>query len=336
MIKTLLPSNISLRISRSFFLILCLFCLTTPGLAASTIKLANTNSLLTSLIRLADDQDLYNQFGIQLELVDKATGEAALVSLLEQQADIAVISTTPFVKYALKHPNLRLIASIGQSNNRIKLVARKDRGITTAEDLRGKRIGTQPGGTVHLFLKRLLAKHGMTEGDITPVFMPADRLPTALANGLIDAICSPEPYLTQAMEQKPEDLRIISVPDMYIKSVNLVTTDEFLQTDRSKGLIPLLQALHAAEQRLAEEPEEMTALLSKQLEQSPDRVKDQLHEARLRLNMDSELLASLEAIARWLQQPMQNSEDTSSIDFLSYLHTPLLARVKPQGVNLSP
>ena len=324
----------SLRISQILSLAIMSCLLSTPGFTAPSLTLANTNNLLTSLINLADAQDLYNQFGVQLELLTKDSSEAALRSLIEHRADIAVVDVTPFVRYAFKHPNLRSIASIGESDNHIRIAARKDRNISTPKDLRGKLIGTQPGGDVHLFLNRLLAKTGMSEQDITSVYMPAGRLPAALANGLVDAICSPEPTIDQAMAKQPEGLRIISTPGIYVKNFNLVTTSEFLQTDRAKALIPLLQALHEAEIRLTQHPEEMTALLSKQLGQSPDRVRQQLDEVRIRLTMDQELLASLETIAHWLGSA-QDSADGKSIDFLSYLHTPLLATVKPQGVSLS-
>ncbi|MEN8180609.1 MAG: ABC transporter substrate-binding protein [Pseudomonadota bacterium] len=325
-----MPHNRSIS---SLCLAFVLLWLSTPAFTAEHLKLANTNTLLTGLIRLADDQDLYTQFGIQLELEAKDTGEVAIRSLINKQADLAVVAGAPFVKHALNHPNLRLIATIGQCDNEIKLAVRKDRGIAGPEDLRGKRIGTQPGVAFHLFLDRLLIKHGMTEQDITPVFMPADRLPAALANGLIDVMSSREPYLSQALELQENNIRIISAPGIYIKSFHLVTTDEFLQTDRAKSLIPLLQALNEAERRLTHQPDEMTALLSKQLEQTPDEVKHQLHESRLRLSMDSHLLSSLETIARWLQ-PIQGGADETSIDFLPYLHTPLLATVKPNSVHL--
>ena len=176
-------------------------------------------------------------------------------------------------------------------------------------------------------------KYGMTEHDITPVFMPASRLPDALANGLIDAMSSHEPHHSQAISLLGENLHIITEPGMSIKSFNLVTTAEFLQTPRAKALIPLLQALNEAERRLTSQPDEMTALLSKQLEQTPEEVKHQLHEARLRLSMDSHLLTSLEAIAEWLQ-PIQGNTAEQSINFLPFLHTPLLATVKPDAVTL--
>ncbi len=323
------------RILLSSFLASALFWVCLPAVAAENLKLTHTNTLLTSLIRLADDQNLYEHFGIQLELDAKDTDEAVIRSLLGNQTDVAVLADASFVKYALKHPNLRLIANIGQSDNEIKIVARKDHGITTPDDLRGKRIGTQPGVVFHLFLGRLLMKHGMTRQDVTPLFMPASRLPGALANGLIDAMATREPYLSQALALEAENLQLISAPGIYTKSFNLVTTHEFLQSSRAKSLHPLLQALHEAEKRLESQPDAMTVLLSKQLDITLEEVKNQLHEVRLRLNIDNHLLASLEAIAQWLQ-PAQGETDDESINFLPYLHTPLLATVKPDSVSLLP
>ncbi len=334
MFLALSAKNHPIRFTQIVFMAFVLCWASLPGNAAEQLKLANTNGLLTSLVSLADDQGLYEEYGLQLELDAKDSGEVAIRSLIDKQADLAVVSTAPFVKHALKHPNLRLIATIGQCDNDIKIAVRKDQAIETPQDLRGKRIGTEPGTAFHLFLNRLLAKHGMTSDDITPVFMPAERLPEALANGLIDAMSTREPYLSQALAMLEDALHIIAAPGTYTKSFNLVTTDEFLQTQRAESLIPLLQALHEAERRLAHQPDEMTALLSKQLEQSPEAVKLRLHEARLHLSMDSHLLSSLESIAQWLR-PFPAGEAEQSIDFIPYLHTPLLATVKPQAVRVS-
>jgi len=303
-----------------------------PTLAAPPLKLANTNSLLTSLISLADDQDLYDQFGLRLELTPEETETAALRSLLAGQTDLAVVAGAPFVKHALKHPNLRLIACIGQTDNTIKIATHREREIRVPGQLRGKRIGTQPGGTAQLFLQRLLQQQGLTERDITPVFMPEKRLPSALAKGLVDAITIRESQLSLARAQLPLDLHLIDAPGVYLESVNLVTTAEFLDSAQAESLIPLLQALHEAERRLSSQPTEMTALLSKQLAQNPDRVEHRPNEARL--SMDGRLLTSLQTIAQWLTPGRDGLRD--SLELLPYLHTPLLAKVKPQGVNLSP
>lgn len=316
-------------------LISALSWLCTPAFSAEQLKLANTHSLLTSLVTLASDEHLYDHFGVPLQIDVKESGEAAVNSLLSGEADLAVVAAIPFVKQAMKHPNLRMIASVGQSDNQIKIVARKDHHITRPEDLRGKHIGTQPGIAYSLFLDGLLEQHGMTRQDITPVFMPAQRLPDALANGLIDAMAVQEPYPVATSGLQQDDLLIISVPGIYVKSLNLVTTNEFLQSDRANSLIPVLQALYEAERRLTSQPDKMTELLSKQFETTPEAVRRQLHEARLTLSLDSHLLASLDNVSRWLTSARGGAEE-HSIDFKPYLHTPLLATVKPQGVNLLP
>ncbi len=271
------------------FLAFILFWLPIPNLSAEQLNLASTNTLLTSLITLAQDQGLYKEAGIELVLTPKETGELAIRSLLEQRADIAVVATAPFVKHALKNSNLQLIASFGHSDNEIKIAARRDHGISGPYDLRGRRIGTQPGIAFRLFLNRLLAKHGMSEDDITPIFMPASRLPAALSNGLIDAMSFSGPELRQSMELQEDNLLIISEPGMYTKSFNLVTTDEFLQTTGAKTLIPFLQALKEAERRMPHQPDEMTELLSKQLEQPTESVRIKLSDVQLKLSMDNQL-----------------------------------------------
>ena len=71
-------------------------------------------------------------------------------------------------------------------------------------DLKGKRIATGLGSTAHFSLLAALADDGLSEADVTLVDMEVDAMPTALAQGKVDAFCAWEPTPTIGFAAHPE------------------------------------------------------------------------------------------------------------------------------------
>lgn len=95
-------------------------------------------------------------------------------------------------------------------------MARRDRGIEEAADLRGKHIATQRGSAVHFFLHLCLVSHGLTEEDVTLSFMKGEELPAALAEGRIDAFSMREPYVSEASSLLGERVVIFGHKSIYL------------------------------------------------------------------------------------------------------------------------
>jgi NitT/TauT family transport system substrate-binding protein len=82
------------------------------------------------------------------------------------------------------------------------IVARKDEGINSIKDLRGKRIGHVPTTMHDLLLRESLTKAGLDPNkDVTLVRVDFFDMGQALANKSIDAFSSGEPYPTLAAMQ---------------------------------------------------------------------------------------------------------------------------------------
>lgn len=79
------------------------------------------------------------------------------------------------------------------SNGGMAIVAKKDAGINTIKDLKGKRVGILPGSTQEAaFLNRLTAE-GMTIKDVQSVRVSFSEMAGALERGDIDAYSGAEP-----------------------------------------------------------------------------------------------------------------------------------------------
>lgn len=86
-------------------------------------------------------------------------------------------------------------------------------GITSVNDLKGKKVGVEIGFVGHLILLNALEKAGMTEADVTLVNVPTNETPQVLASGDVDAIVAWQPNSGQALKQVAGSKAIYSSAD---------------------------------------------------------------------------------------------------------------------------
>jgi sulfonate transport system substrate-binding protein len=78
------------------------------------------------------------------------------------------------------------------------LVTRKDSGISTIEDLKGRSVAVTRGTDPHIFLLRALDSKGLSESDIRPVLLQHPDGYQALASKQVDAWAGLDPHMAKA------------------------------------------------------------------------------------------------------------------------------------------
>jgi len=86
-------------------------------------------------------------------------------------------------------------------------------GITSIEDLKGKKVGVEIGFVGHLLLLNALEKAGMTEADVELVNVPTNETPQVLASGDVSAIVAWQPNSGQALSLVPGSTKLYSSAD---------------------------------------------------------------------------------------------------------------------------
>ena len=85
----------------------------------------------------------------------------------------------------------------------LAVVARKEAGVRTIEDLVGKKVGTAVGGTGDEYLRLLLKKKNVPPERVTILNVPPGTQVAALQGGQVDAIAAWEPYPVMALAKAP-------------------------------------------------------------------------------------------------------------------------------------
>lgn len=71
-------------------------------------------------------------------------------------------------------------------------------GISSIEELKGKKVGVDINQTSHLLLSHALAEKGMTDDDVTMIDMSSSDAGSSFISGSLDAAVTWEPYLSNA------------------------------------------------------------------------------------------------------------------------------------------
>ena len=155
---------------------------------------------LSALLWIAKDRGYFSEHGLDVQFKIRESGLMSLRDLVAREVDLATVSEFVFVSDIFKQPDLRVLSVVAQ-NNSVKLVARKDHGITQMSDLNNKRIGLVRDSMAGYYLDRLLMLHQIPGQDVQIVDMPPSEEVKAISQGDIDAAVVWEPFATQMQKE---------------------------------------------------------------------------------------------------------------------------------------
>lgn len=282
---------------------------------------------------VALEKGYFAAHGLEVTRTDYPSGKRALEEgLLAGKADIAWANEVPVAFSGFGHSDFRVLASTLSSDNANRIIARRDAGIRKPEDLRGKRIGTQKGSAVHFFLHLFLLEHGLAEKDVKLSFFKAEELPTALAEGKIDAMSMREPFISQAQAQLGGNAIIFQEPGLYEQMDVMLIRDSTLKRNPQIAA-KALGAMLDAETFVTAHPRETLAITAKFLQVEPSSIEGVLSDFKARVALSQSLLVLLESEARWAIRSSLVSEKAVP-DYLSLFHTESLRDLHPEAVTV--
>ena len=137
---------------------------------------------------------LLEKHGIKFEEFPVPSGNLTMQQMVARQVDLGTYAGQSMILGADKG-GLVAIAQIELVGRTTQVMARKDLGITTIEQLRGKKIANQTGSSIgNVFVDTIAPQHGLKKGDYQEVRMDVNNMVAALAAKTVDAMVNVEPY----------------------------------------------------------------------------------------------------------------------------------------------
>lgn len=102
------------------------------------------------------------------------------------------------------------------------------RGIDSAGQLTGKRIGTVKGTSARHFLDSFLLFNGVDPKKVDRFWLPPEQIEAALKAGRIDAAAIWEPFAYQSPQALAGDGLVLPSKRVYTKSFNLIASHKLI------------------------------------------------------------------------------------------------------------
>lgn len=286
----------------------------------------------SAMLQLAQEQGYFRAEGLDLQIREFPTGKAALEAVFDGAADLATAADLPIVFAILQGQPVSIVGTLATSESGYGVVARKDRGIATAADLQGRRIGLTAGTSAHFWLDAFLLREHMMSADVRVQPVPSENLTAALAAGEVDAVCTWQPYLGQALQALGANAVLLTRPGIYDSPWNLAGSGKTL-AQHAPAIRRLLRAVLRAERAYAADPEAALAAIARARGINVAELRSQLGGIRFALRLDQSLLGSLEDESRWAMRSGIVPPGRLP-NFLDHLAPDALAAVQPSRVGI--
>lgn len=146
-----------------------------------------------------NDLGYFKEQGVDVEVKLFSNYTDGLNALISGNVDLFVPALADVLPGYSNGANIKVLMVQDYSAGADGLIATSD--IQSVEELKGKNIGIEFGGTDHVFLLKCLENAGLTENDVNLVNMSTGDAANAFMSGSLDAAAIWEPSLSQAQKE---------------------------------------------------------------------------------------------------------------------------------------
>lgn len=317
-----------------FFLLANTSCSDLPENKVTTltkVRVASVPAIVEAPTHIAYQNGYFKQQGLDVELTINPDGKTSLEQLLSGEIDIATVTGTPVVYSSLKGNDFSIFGNIDHSRIHF-VVARKDRGINSIADLRGRKVTVMFGTSGQFFMDSLLAINNMSAADMEIVNLNGPAQVKAFEAGEVDAVFCWIPFPLQALVTLGDRAALLPSDSVRPCSWVIVTTKDFA---RNHPEIPqkFLRGLITAQDFIQQNRAQASQIYSKVSGVQNKIISDLFATMDFDLSLEHGLLLDLEDQARWV---IDNGyvEVRTVPNYLNYIDTKPMQAVRPEATTI--
>ncbi len=293
------------------------------------VALAAAAYLTGALVYVAEDQGFFEKNGLEVTIKDCESGKAAADTLIDGEVDICTSAGFVFVSNSFDYPDLRVFGTIATAQVK-ELIARKDKGIATIDDLIGKKIGVTKKSGAEFLLGVFLVFNALSYEDVELVDLKPSDIVKAISNGDIDATFIWDPYLYNIKKELGDNA--ISWPggqDFYFV---LLAKEDWIENNPAAAE-RFMKSLLEAEDYIKDNPEESREFVKDRFDYESDYMEYSWPKQEFAVVLEQAMLITLRDQSRWAIK--NNLTDATEVpNYLDYIYMDALEEVKPEAVGI--
>lgn len=309
-----------------------------PEVRSLKIGTARDPQLATE-IAVAKYKGFFEQEGLNVEISYFVSGAEMMSAVAAKQLWLGSFGDSPAINLRAGGHPVKVIARMADISGTQQIVVQK--GVTRAEDLKGKKVGLQVGSSAEAVLGEFLKANGLKMGDVQVVNMsPPDQV-AAFGRGDIHAVSVWQPFVLRAKQAGGHALASANrsfIPGQegakkyYAVHAVLVGREEFLKQN-PKTVEAALRAMIKAAEFARGNPDETAKILGRDIQFPVEDIKAMVLENQYDMSITPEMAADLARTIEFLAglgklKTKPKVEELLDVGFLSRL-APDLVRWRP-------
>ncbi len=293
------------------------------------LTVAAAHYLTGALVYVAEDLGFFEKNGLEVTIKDYGSGKACADALIAGEADISTSADNVFVSNSFEHAELRVLGTVATKQIK-ELVARKDKGITTTADLRGKKIGVKKKSGAEFQLGVFLVFNGLSQKDVELVDLKPSEMLEAISNSNVDAVFVWDPYLYNIKKELGENaISWHGGKDFYFV---LLAKQDWIESNPTTAK-RFIKSLLQAEDYIKDNPEKSKEFARKRFDYESDYIDYSWPNQEFTVILPQAMLILFEDQARWRIKNNLTSA-TEVPNYLDYIYMDALEEVKPEAVGI--
>ncbi len=282
-----------------------------------------------ALVYVAEDQGFFEENGLEVTIKGYESGKTATDALINGEADIATSADFVFVSNSFDHTDLRVFGTVATAEVK-ELVTRKDKGITTIDDLIGKKIGVTKKSGGEFALGIFLIFNALSYEDVELVDLKPSEIVEAVLNGDIDAGFTWDPNVYDMKEELGDNA--ISWPGVQDFYFVLLTKEDWIKNNPA-AVERFIKSVLEAEDYIKDNSEEAKEFVKNRFDYESDYIDYSWPKQEFAVGLEQAMLITFEDQARWrIKQGLTDATEVPN--YLFYIYMDALEKVKVEAIGI--
>ena len=296
-----------------------------PPLEEVRLGISKAAPELSGLIYIAENQNLFKKNGLNVVQVPEENGIVAQKNALKEVTDIATTVEFAFVSDSFDSSGSKILATINRSNF-IEIIGRRDRGIETVADLKGKKIGVVAKSASEFSLGKFLILNNLAQTDVEIVYLAFGEMQATITSGAVDAVAVNDPFAYQIQSKLGANgISWSAQKDRGVYWI-VVSSDNYIKT-HPQAVENFVKSLVEAEDYLKANQEDGKKIIKNKLALEQEYLDYIWPRNFFGVSLEQGLLISMEEQARWRITNKLTNKITIP-NFLDYIYADALRTVK--------